>query len=271
MQYKWTIGALLAAISFGGSLNGISFENPFSSKQSETTQRTMKVLVAHSVPGVVLEVKGKYKIFDPNKNSYISTRFIGKRNYMEVQPEGLKWGEEFPGVYQIRIVPDDKKTTTVVDGIEYTGNLSVYDIGGKISIVNEVPLEEYVKSVASYNYHQKLPQELANAVAIAIRSDAWVQHQNAHQKYWDVQGDKVGYKGSAASDNRFAKAVKDTRNMILTKQGKPFSIDWAFSKNPQSETSEISLAEAEQLANNGDHAVQILQKAYPQSALFLMK
>lgn len=272
MQYKWTIGALLTAISLGGALHGFSFENPFASKQIETPQQTMKVLVAHDVPGVDLEVKGKYKIFDPNKKSFISTRFIGKRKFIQAESDGLKWGEEFPGVYQLLIVPDDAKTTTIVNGKEYAGNLSVYDIGGTISVVNEVPLDDYVKAVASYNYDRKLPQELANAVAIAIRSEAWNQHQSASQKFWDVQASFVGFQGSeAALDNRFAKAVKDTKNMILMKDGKPLSMDWAAAKGVSTESSQISLAEAEQLANNGDHAIQILQKAYPQGSLFLIK
>lgn len=264
MQYKWMIGAMLAAISLGGPLHGISFENPFASKPAEATPQMMKVLVAHNVPGVVLEVKGKYKIFDPNKNAFISTRYIGKRKFIQTIADGLKWGEEFPGVYQITIVPDDKKTTTLVDGTEYTGNIYIYDVGGTISVVNEVPLEDYVKAVASYNYDRKFPQELANAIAITVRSFAWHQHQNAPQKFWDVQADKVGYQGSAAAqDNRFAKAVKDTRNMILTKDGSAITADWS--------SADISLSEGEQLANNGDHAVQILQKAYPQGTLTLIK
>jgi stage II sporulation protein D len=272
MQYKWTLGALLTAISLGGALNGINFENPFSSKQVESSQQMIKVLVAHESPGVVLEVKGKYKIFDPNKNAFISTRFVGKRNFVQTLSDGLKWGEEFPGVYQIAIVPENEKTTTLVDGVEYSGKISVYDIGGAISVVNEVPLEDYVKAVASYNYDRKLPQELSNAVAIAIRSEAWYQHKNAKQRFWDVQADNVGYQGSAvAQDNRFAKAVQSTRNMILTQGGKPLSLDWASAKNSPAETSEISFAEAEQFAGNGDQAVQILQKAYPQGRLFLIK
>lgn len=263
MQYKWMLGALLTAISFGGALHGISFENLFASKQSESIPQMMKVLVVHNNPGVVLEVKGKYKIFDPNKNSFISNRYIGKRKFIQASSDGLKWGEEFPGVYQIMIVPDDKKTTTLVDGMEYMGNIFVYDIGGAISVVNEVPLEDYVKAVLSYNYDRKFPEELANALAITIRSNAWHQHQNAPQKFWDVQADKVGYQGNKiAQDNRFAKAVKDTRGMILTQEGKPLSLNW--------ESADISLTEGEQLANNGDQAIQILEKAYPQSTLNLI-
>lgn len=272
-MHKWILGMGLAALSLGGALNGGFIENLTSSKPVETAAPSIKVLVAHDLPGVVLEVKGKYKMFDPNKNSFISTRYAGKRKFIQPLSDGLKWGEEFPGVYQIMIVPDDAKTTILVDGVEYSGNVSVYDIGGAISVVNEVPLEDYVKSVASYKYERKLPQELANAAVIALRTEAWYQEQNNLQKFWSVQADKTEYHGSAsAQDNRFAKAIKDTRNMILTKQGKTLSIDW-FSSNPspQAESSEISFAEAEQLANSGDHAAEILRKAYPQGTIFLIK
>lgn len=52
----------------------------------------IKVLVMHDKPAATLDVKGKYRIYDPNTNEHISTRFIGKRQQIQAISGGLKWG-----------------------------------------------------------------------------------------------------------------------------------------------------------------------------------
>ncbi len=144
-------------------------------KTEKPVPPTIKVLVTHDKPGVVLEVKGKYKIYDPHQNMYISTRFIGKRKFIQAISDGLKWGEEFPGIHQIRIVPDDPNTTTLVDGIEYKGSIFVYDIGGTISVVNEIDIEDYLKSILEPQFDDNLLPETFASIAITARTNAYYQ------------------------------------------------------------------------------------------------
>lgn len=244
---------------------------------------TIKVLIVHDQPGVVLEVKGKYKIYDPHQNNYLSTRFIGKRKFIQALQDGLKWGEEFPGVHQLKIVPDDKNTTTIVDGIEYRGTIYVYDIGGTISVVNEVDIEDYLASILEPQFDENLSPETFAAIAITARTNAYYQAMNPKNTYWAVDAGSVEYEGYAVTKRATAvdKALQATKYMVLvlpndqTKKNETFPAQWGSTtggKVPKENAvfSRISLFQAEDLAKAGEHAAQILAKAFPNAQIVLM-
>lgn len=255
----------------------------FFGMQEKVAPPEIKVLVVHDVDGVNLEVKGKYSLHDPYTNSFISTRFIGKSKVMQALRSGLKWGEEFPGLYQIKIVPEDASAKIIINGIEYSGVVYVYDIGGAISIVNEVPVEQYLSSVVASQYSQEIPGEALAAFAIASRTNAYAQASNPKNTYWAVDGQKSGYKGNNhLEENEWAtKAVKNTQFMILSNTGiyegkaTPFAIQWGLiapGKNAgeSAVSGGISPEDAIQLAREGMHAAQILAKAFPRATIMLM-
>lgn len=236
---------------------------------------TIKVLVVNDKQGVVLEVKGKYKIFDPHTGNHISTRFTGKRKFIQAVSDGLKWGEEFPGIHQLMIVPDDVNTTAIVDGVEYRGPIYIYDIGGSISIINQVSIEDYLSSSLAQRYRQ-MPDELLNAIAIAARSAAYYRVENPKNQYWSVDGSKTGYQGYAAIDqgSDIEKAIKATRYMVMSRSTPndenvvAFPAEWkqdgaAMPALKETVVSQITLAEAAAMAQHGEHAAQILAKAFP--------
>lgn len=225
--------------------------------KKEARPTTIKVLVAQNKPGVVLEVKGKYKIYDPNTMEHISTRFMGKRKFVQPLSNGIKWGEEFPGIYQLLIVSDDPNGTTLVDGVEYVGNLYIYDVAGQISVVNELPVEDYLDSLLSAKYDAPYPEEYLGAVAIASRTQAYDTINNPKTKFWDVDGTKAGYEGytAAQKQNGIDKALLTTRNMVMTLNEKPFDASWDAAK--------LKPLDAERLAKTGESAAQILNKAFP--------
>lgn len=280
MPLHWMRWIGLAALCIGGSLQAGVIENLFSSwwKGEKVVPPTVNLLIAHDRPGVILEVKGKYKLFDPRLDSYISTRFVGKRKFVQPLTDGLKWGEEFPGVHQIKIVPDDPKTTVLVDGVEYKGIVIVYDIGGTISVVNEVPLEEYLQATLALQFDKKLHPEVSAAIAIAARTNTWYQVAHANNPYWALEANKVGYQGYAASatGNGLSEGINETRGMVLTKEGRVFPIEWgpiskSFPQQRDATTSHLSLLEVENLAKRGEHAAKILEQAFPGSAISMIE
>jgi hypothetical protein len=242
----------------------------------------IKLLVVHDKPGVVLEVKGQYKVYDPNTDKFISTRFKGKRKYMQAISDGIKWGEEFPGIHQLMIVPNTLSTTTIVDGIEYKGRIYVYDIGGAISIVNELTLDDYVRCTIAQQYEtSNLSDEAMNAVVIAARTNAYYLVQNPGSKFWTIDARKTGYQGHTLVNvnPKFEKALERTHNMVLSDDNnevKAFANNWGISAG-QSEaikniiSSSISVVEADDLAKKGNDAAKILSKAYPQKNLKVLK
>jgi len=247
-------------------------------KTQAKTPPMINVLVVNDRPGVLLEVKGRYQIVDPNTKKLLTKRYMGKKKYMQSLSSGLKWGEEFPGVFQLQIVPEDMSVTTVIDNIEYRGILYVYDIGGAISIVNRVPIEEYLLSTLPQKYRDPLPEEALSAIAITARTDAYYQSQNPKNKFWAVDGYHVGYRGleTHVSGSEMEHAIRATRHMILSKTGTyegvltPFPAHWGsvaggHFTHQDGGVSRISVYEAEDMAKSGQHAAQILSKAFPGS------
>ena len=276
LNFKVTGNILLASMmAFGTMQAGIidALVNPFT-KSAEPAEASVGILIVHDVPGVVLEVKGKYRIYDPLTQGFISTRFIGKRKFVQAYSDGIKWGEEFPSIHQIQIVPEDSRTTTLVDGIEYSGLITIYDIGGTISVVNDISSSEYLKAILNPNYFE-MPDELAAAYVIAERTNTLYQIKNAPSRYFTVDKDHVNYLGKAAAihGEGFTGAIYATRDMVMTKNRAPFPVNLNANKadpGARPALGNLSYEQALALANQGNHAAQILNKAFPGSTVSLI-
>lgn len=251
--------------------------------QEEAPAPTIRVLVLHDQPGALMEVKGKYHLYDPNTEKHLTTRLIGKRQYLSAQGHGIKWGEEFPDVHQIMIVPDADDTLTYIDGKPYAGKLFVYDIGGAISIVNELTIEDYISSILTPTFHDDMPKEALAAVAIAARTQALHAARNPKNRFWAVDARKSGFEGAGTikTDSAVQAAVNTTHNMVLSSTGSyegltPFPAQWGSmtggkAKNDEAVFSRISLFDVEAMAQRGNNAAQILSKAFPGSMIMIVR
>lgn len=234
------------------------------------------ILLMHDQPGTVLEVKGKYRLYDPKGFHFISTRFIGKRKYIQALKDGLKWGEEFPGLHQLLIVPDTQEVTANVDGIEYKGSIYVYDVEGSLGVVNQVDIEDYLQSTLTPAIQESLPKEVLAAIAITARTEAYYQSQHPKSSYWSVDGSQVGYKGHALANpnSPIGQAIINTRYLTMSQSGNgqtPLFFPSQFGNQGSGETkSLITLQEAIQMAEKGHHAGEILAKAFPGTSIVLM-
>lgn len=267
---------LMSFFSFAASLQaGIwdSIKSTFVASEKLEPPK-IRVLIVHNVDAAVIEVKGKYNIYDPLKNNKLGSYFLGKSNLLQPLSGGLKWGEEFPGVYQINIIPDDPNITTLVDGIEYKGNLYVYDIGGRISIVNEVDIEDYVSSVLGSTIDKPLSEEALAAAAIAARTQAYRSSLTASNPFWHIEAKQSKYQGNGVT-GRFKeveKAIVATRYMVMSQTGAydrvltPVAVQIIPSGKV---TNSLSLAEAEALAQKGDNAAKILNRTFPNTTIQL--
>jgi stage II sporulation protein D len=240
---------------------------------------SIRVLLLHDVEEAKLEVQGKYSLFDPYTDTHLSRRFSGKCRVIQALGDGLKWGEAFPGLYQIKIKPEDRSTVALVNDRTYNGLLYIYDIGGTISIVNQIPIEDYVLSVLTAYQNQHLEPETLAAIAIAARTNAYFQTDNPKNTYWAIDAEKVGYRGLVHLSSAVENAVKLTRCMIMSRTGvyegiaTPFAaqFDPLSEKAEKIQISKISLQEANSMALKGEHAAQILAKAFPGSTIMLME
>lgn len=190
--------------------------------------QTIKILLHKDLPQAFLEAKGRYFVYNPQNNFLIASGIYSKKQPILSQEAGLKWGELFPGISQIRLVPGDSQTTILVNGIEYKGCVEIYDIKGKLHIINEIDIENYLRSMLALQTFSEINEEVMDAIAIIARTKAYYLANKDPLLHWHVISSEIGYQGSALAcqNPRIPACISRTRNMILTYQSVPFEASW---------------------------------------------
>lgn len=253
------------------------------SSSSKDKSPTIRVLLAHRKESIDLDVRGGCRVRDPYKKSRLSTHFASKRRIIRANPatSSIEWGQEYVDCHQVEIIPDSRNTAVIVDGVEYRGKLYVYEIKGKISIVNEVEIEEYLSSTLAPIQEQNLPDEAVAATCIAARTNAYFQANHSTNPYWHVRAEDVNYSGHRSMDNRapISRALASSRNMVMSQTGMyerkltPFPIAITNGSSTQKtggRTPTFSLDEGRDLAVKGDNAAQILARTFPNTSIQLL-
>lgn len=227
---------------------------------------TVKVLIYDEVDRVNIEVMGKFNIFDPYKNRRLATRFFADQADVIPLTNGIKWGEQFPGTYQILLSPDSYDTQVYVNGVPYLGKLYVYNVDNKLSVVNEVPLEEYVRSQLSHFANEYDAEELLEAIAICERTNIVHEVISCQNIFWQVDADVVGFNGCRINSiPALDKAMQETDSLILSQQVydkvsmdrlKPFSI--SLSEDHGNKQHSFNVLRGSEMAANGQDSVRIL-------------
>lgn len=193
---------------------------------------TIKVLLAKNIDEVLLESKGPYVVFDPQDGCKITTSLSGKRFMVKSNPSGIKWGEEYPGIHQIQVVPKNKNSSLLVNGIEYEGAITIIGIKNKINVINAIDVESYLKSTLTPQFQYPLESEVMAAIAISARTTAYSHVRRNKDAYWHISSEEMSYQGKAAiiPDSHVANAIDRTRNIILVLSeggdNKPFAATW---------------------------------------------
>ncbi len=195
--------------------------------------RNIQILLEKESEGVLLEVKGPYYIFNPHDGSRVASGLLGKRFMIHALENGLKWGEEFPGIHQIYIKPRSSETSVFINGVQYSGAVAIYGVSNKINIVNDIDIESYVKSKLTSQFLTPLESEVMSALAILARTDAYYYATRANpNSFWHVNAKDIDYQGSAlvVHNSSIDRAVESTRHLILLHgengHDAPFATSW---------------------------------------------
>lgn len=189
---------------------------------------TIKVLIERSANDALLEVKGRYQIYNPLDGVLLTSGVLSKRAPVLIEEYGLNWGEKFPGTYQIRIVPGDSQSSILVGGIQYNGCIEIYHIDGKLNVVNEIDVENYLKSTLTEQFLEPLEDEVMSAIAIVARTNAYYTAKKNPKAFWHVTASEVDYQGSAVILHKpfVDRAVETTRHAIMVYNNAPFAATW---------------------------------------------
>jgi len=190
---------------------------------------TLKILIASPAKETILEVKGRYHIYNPENSLPILASTQSSRDLLTISEQGMKWGSHLPpSIFQMRIVPEDSQTTILVNGIQYRGCVEAYLLKGSLHVVNEIDVESYLKSVLTAQFPQPLGDEVMESIAILARTNAYYFiGKNAHS-FWHLKAKDVGYLGYGVTMQNLHvdRAVDSTRHMVLTYNGTPFATSW---------------------------------------------
>lgn len=207
---------------------------PFSVPRTKKEQgvKTIQVLLEKDATEALVEVKGPYYLFNPHDGSRIASGLLGKRFMARPLESGLKWGEQFPGIHQIYIQPRSEETAIFVNGIQYSGSMAIYASQGEIHIVNDLNIEDYVKSVLASQFPTPLEEEVMSSLAILVRTDAYYRAETNKDSFWHIAASDIRYQGSALNirNSLIEKAVDKTHHLVLVHsdagQRLPFPTAW---------------------------------------------
>ncbi len=133
--------------------------------------------------------------------------------------------ERFP------LLPDDGESIKrigsitgelLVSGVRYRGEIEVWKGKRGLYIINELPLEEYVKSVVLAEVAEGWEMEALKAQAVIVRTYAVEHMQRGGGRLYDLTSSTLHqlYRGDNF-DARVAYAVMQTEGEILTYDGRP--------------------------------------------------
>jgi len=109
-------------------------------------------------------------------------------------------------------------------GIEYQGRIEIFKGQYGLFVVNELPLENYVKSVVQAEVGKNWPLEALKAQAVTVRTYALFNINHTRNEIYHLVSSTLSqmYKGYT-TDPDIEKAVDATKGEILTYDGKPIN------------------------------------------------
>ena len=115
-----------------------------------------------------------------------------------------------------------------VNGKTFKGSMEIFvQPHGKLTVVNQLPLEDYVMGVLAGEIPRNWPIEALKAQAIAARTFAVLQRMTARERGepYDLEGTALAqvYQGSDLVNDNIRQAVLETRGRIITYDAKPIS------------------------------------------------
>jgi stage II sporulation protein D len=112
------------------------------------------------------------------------------------------------------------------NNVKYRGKLTFIKAGSGLTVVNELPLEDYVRGILKVEMAADWPFEALKAQAILARTYAVRNRGRFGKRGYDFDAGENSqvYRGVNAEDPRTDKAVAETAGMVLTWNGSPADV-----------------------------------------------
>ena len=131
------------------------------------------------------------------------------------------------------------KGDLLVNGTHYPGDIEIWKGASGLFLINELPLEEYIKNVVSAEVGADWDMEALKAQAVISRTYAMFQKlQNSNPNY-DITSSVLHQVYKGANENaRITYAVMNTEGEVLTYNGRPIEAFYHSTSGDMTEAAE---------------------------------
>ncbi len=191
---------------------------------------------------IILSAESGFSLVDADSRETLGDYKAGEKVTVTLAGAGMAVKGSKVAAREILVVPAGKDAAVEVNRRQYRGAINVRRTAGKngLTVVNTLPLEEYVYGVIVGEISPAWPQEAVKAQAVAARTYALYSLGKHKNDGFDVctTTDCQVYGGKTAEDPRATKAVDATRGLVATHGGKPIAAYFHSSGGGYTENSE---------------------------------
>ena len=193
------------------------------------------LLTPEAVATATLQIDGPFRVSPIGSQQTLLRQERLAKTALTLSANGFRLGNQVLAVPRIEFVPDGEGAAWVGDR-EYRGQIQlIRQTGGRILIVNVVPLEDYVGGVVDSEMPREFGTEARKAQAVVARSYALAQMQTARRGalfdlYATTRSQKYHGRRYLSSDGRLLagdsadsrQIAYETAGMVCTDQGRLF-------------------------------------------------
>lgn len=187
----------------------------------------VRVQVTPKDTATILRATAAARVIALNSLGWREIGFLPPENTLQVQAQsgGLKVsGINHNEVYQaLRVESPNQQSALQTDQGWYRGHLTLSAAGGGFSVINEVPLEQYLYSVVPSEMPASWPLEALKSQAVAARTYALSHLGQYRKRGYDVTSTTSSqvYQGVKAEHANSTRAVNETAGLIVTYNQQP--------------------------------------------------
>jgi len=213
--YRLSVIVLIISLTY--HLSSITYHRAYAQEL-----RNIRVAIFQDVVSLRLKVNGSYEITDSNNNKVLN-RGRNLNTTVTLYNDGILLGNLRAKTDKLLIKPYYAESI-VINGRIFRGDIQLIKEGAKLTAVNHIDLEDYVKGISVRETSHYWPLDSLKAEVIVFRTFAIYKMQENAKKDFDLTSDVYSqvYSGRAAERYRINKAVDETKGLVLTYQGKIF-------------------------------------------------
>lgn len=201
----------------------------------------IKIGLLTSANSVMVGTSVKGSIIDANTNKTIC-ELEAMKGY-EIKPYRGIMAIKYSGKYykidsDNVVVKTQSKGFVSTKGRWYRGLVMIQNKNGKLTVINNVPLEDYIKGVVPSEMPTSWEREAHKAQAIAARSYALANLGKRAAYGYDLKDtpEDQAYNGASAETHLTNSAVEDTKGIVLTYNMQVISAYYSASAGGQTNT-----------------------------------